>query len=75
MGVEIVPHTMDTTMVDQNEPIKPRTMDIHAAYHIFGYFSQAITIVTVRHYGWELTGKWNKCLECAMAKIRPTEFE
>ena len=70
MGVEIVPRVENTAMVNQNETIKARKMDIHAAHHMFGHSSQATTIATAKYYGWELTGKWNGCSDCTMAKIR-----
>ena len=36
MGVEIVPRSTNTAMINQNEAIKPRKMDIHAAHHMLG---------------------------------------
>ena len=61
MSVKIVPHITNTAMINQNETIKMRKMDIHAAHHMFGHSSQVTTIATAKYYGWELTGKWNGC--------------
>ena len=55
VGVEIVPRSTNAAMINQNEATKPRKMDIHAAYHIFGHSSQATTIAMAKYYGWELT--------------------
>ena len=74
MGVEIVPRVANTAMINQNETIKARKMDIHAAHHMFRHSSQATTIATAKYYGWELTGKWNGCSDCTMAKIRQTNL-
>ena len=70
MGVKIVPCITNTAMINQNETIKMRKMDIHAAHHMFGHSSQATTIAMAKYYQWELTGKWNGCLDCTLAKIR-----
>ena len=70
MGVEIIPRSTNAAMINQNEATKPRKMDIHAAHHIFGHSSQATTIATAKYYEWELTGKWNGCSDCTLAKIR-----
>ena len=70
MGVDIIPLVANTAMINQNETIKARKMDIHAAHHMFGHSSQATTIATAKYYGWELMGKWNGCSDYTMAKIR-----
>ena len=50
--------------------IKARTMDITVAHCIFGHPSEAMTKSTAKQYGWKLTGNFNKCDKCTLAKIR-----
>ena len=78
MGVEIVPRPNDQTMLQnetEEERIKERTMDINVAHHLFGHASKTTIKNTAKHYGWTLTGNWNKCENCVLAKIRQRNLQ
>ena len=72
MGVEIVPRLNEQSMMlNEGEiTIKERTVDINVAHCIFGHPSEATTKLMAKKYGWKLTGNFEKCDECTIAKIR-----
>ena len=58
-------------MLDEGQVIiKERTMDINVSHRIFGHPSEATSKSTAKQYGWKLTGNFDKCDECTLAKIR-----
>jgi hypothetical protein len=49
---------------------KPTKIDINKLHSMLGHANEAYSRLTAKQYGWEITGKWTVCENCAIAKSK-----
>jgi hypothetical protein len=68
LGIEMVPRT-DEAYAMQQQNIQ-QTMNVNAFHERLGHTNEETTRTTAKHYNIKLTGKFEPCFDCAIAKAK-----
>jgi hypothetical protein len=55
-----------------NTSTAAKKVDINNTHMLFGHLSEEMTTMTAKRLGWCLTGEKQKCIHCAIEKVRQT---